>query len=92
MSPLTGVLGEAWQLYKRYAAHFLVISFIIYVPTAIVVGVLNRYAGYAGDGIAWVIDLFATFLLQTALVKAVQDVRDGRVDLDLGQTIKAALP
>ncbi|MBO0808916.1 MAG: hypothetical protein J2P32_11520, partial [Actinobacteria bacterium] len=92
MSPLTGVLGEAWQLYKRYAAHFLVISFIIYVPTAIVVGVLYRYAGYAGSGIAWVIDLFATFLLQTALVKAVQDVRDGRVDMDLGQTIKAALP
>jgi hypothetical protein len=32
------------------------------------------------------------FLLQAALVKAVQDVRDGRVDLSLSQTVQAALP
>ena len=32
------------------------------------------------------------FLLQAALVKAVQDVRDGRVDLDLRETVNAALP
>ena len=27
MSPLSGVLGEAWALYRRYAAHFIAISF-----------------------------------------------------------------
>ena len=32
------------------------------------------------------------FLLQAALVKAVQDVRDGRVDLNFSQTVQAALP
>jgi hypothetical protein len=32
------------------------------------------------------------FLLQAALVKAVQDVRDGRVDLDLRGTLSAAVP
>jgi hypothetical protein len=32
------------------------------------------------------------FLLQAALVTAVQDVRDGRVDLDLRQTVNAAMP
>jgi len=34
----------------------------------------------------------ATYVVQVALVKAVQDVRDGRVDLDLSQTVRAALP
>jgi hypothetical protein len=36
--------------------------------------------------------IIAVFLLQAALVKAVQDVRDGRVDLSVGATFSAALP
>src|SRR6185437_2592556 len=39
-----------------------------------------------------IFSVFGMFLLQAALVKAVQDVRDGRVDLDLRATITAALP
>jgi hypothetical protein len=31
-------------------------------------------------------------VVQASLIKAVQDVRDGRVDLDLSQTVQAALP
>ncbi len=34
MNPLSGVLGEAWTLYKRHAAHFLLISFAIYLVIA----------------------------------------------------------
>ena len=37
-------------------------------------------------------EIFAAFLLQATLVKAVQDVRDGRVDLSLGETVRAATP
>ena len=36
--------------------------------------------------------MVAAFLVQAALVKAVQDVRDGRVDLNLGETVSAVLP
>ena len=39
-----------------------------------------------------IIELAAVFLLQAALVKAVQDVRDGRVDLDLSQTSRPPCP
>jgi len=28
MNPLTGVLAEAWGLYRRFAAHFFAISFV----------------------------------------------------------------
>jgi hypothetical protein len=91
MSPLTGVLTEAWALYRKYAAHFLLIAFVIYLITGIVVGLLSL-GGRAGIGIGALISFIASFVVQTSLIKAVQDVRDGRVDLDLGQTVRAALP
>lgn len=91
MSPLTGVLAEAWDLYRRFAGHFLVISFVIYVITAILVALLSL-GGIAGALIGAVISFAASYVVQASLIKAVQDVRDGRVDLDLGQTVRAAVP
>lgn len=92
MTPLTGVLREAWELYKTYARHFLTISFLLYLGESVIVAVLTRFAGLTGTFTSWIVDLFFMFLLQAALVKAVQDVRDGRVDLDLRATLSAALP
>ena len=92
MSPLSGVLGEAWALYRRYFAHFILISFVITLVIAAITALLAWAAGTVGAFIGIIFSLFGTFLLQAALVKAVQDVRDGRVDLDLSQTVSAALP
>src|SRR3984885_16232006 len=91
MSPLSGVLGEAWSYYRRFAAHFLLIAFVIYVGAAIVAALLGL-AGVIGLFLGWIINVVAPFLVQAALVKAVQDVRDGRVDLNLGETVSAVLP
>jgi hypothetical protein len=91
MSPLSGVLGEAWAFYRRFAAHFLLIAFAIYLVAAIIVLLLSL-AGAVGSFLGAIINLIAAYLVQAALVKAVQDVRDGRVDLDLGETVSAALP
>ena len=91
MSPLSGVLTETWALYRRYAAHFLLIAFVIYLVAAVLVALLSL-AGLFGYFLGEIIELAAVFLLQAALVKAVQDVRDGRVDLSLSQTVQAALP
>src|ERR1700746_3297194 len=91
MSPLTGVLTEAWALYRRFAGHFLLISFVIYVITAILVALLSL-AGVVGVILGAIVSLAATYVLQASLIKAVQDVRDGQVDLDLSQTVQAALP
>ena len=91
MSPLSGVLGEAWGYYRRFAGHFLLIAFVIYVGAAIIAALLGL-AGSFGLFLGWVVSLIAAFLVQAALVKAVQDVRDGRVDLNLGETVSAALP
>jgi hypothetical protein len=91
MSPLSGVLTETWALYRRYAAHFLLISFVIYLVAAVLYALLSL-AGLFGYFLGEIILLTAAFLLQAALVKAVQDVRDGRVDLNLSQTVQAAVP
>jgi len=91
MSPLSGVLTETWALYRKYAAHFLLIAFVIYLIAAVLVALLSL-AGLFGYFLGEIIELTAVFLLQAALVKAVQDVRDGRVDLSFSQTVQAALP
>jgi hypothetical protein len=92
MSPLSGVLSEAWNLYKRHAAHFLVISFVIYLVVAAISALLSALLGTFGGFLGNLISVIGIFLLQAALVKAVQDVRDGRADLDLKQTLAAARP
>ena len=92
MSPLSGVLSEAWALYRRHAAHFILISFAIFLVISVITALLSWALGTVGALIGLIFSVFGTFLLQAALVKAVQDVRDGRVDLDLGQTVSAALP
>ncbi len=92
MSPLSGVLSEAWALYRRHAAHFILISFVIFLVISVITALLSWALGTVGALIGLIFSLFGTFLLQAALVKAVQDVRDGRVDLDLGQTVSAVLP
>ncbi len=93
MSPLSGVLSEAWALYRRHATHFILISFAIYLVIAIINALLSwALGGFFGVAIGWIVSLVGMFLLQAALVTAVQDVRDGRADLDLRETVSAAMP
>jgi hypothetical protein len=92
MNPLSGVLAEAWAFYRRFAAHFLTIAFVLYLVTAIIVALLTVSAGATGYLVAAVIEFIAAFLVQAAMIKAVQDVRDGRADLSIGGTVSAAVP
>src|SRR5215472_5255640 len=91
MSPLNGVLSEAWDLYRRFAGHFLLIAFVIYLITAVLVALLSL-GKIPGAIIGDIISFAATYVVQASLIKAVQDVRDGRVDLDLSETVRAAAP
>lgn len=91
MNPLSGVLGEAWQLYRAHARHLLAIAFVLYVAAAVLTALLSL-AGVIGTLLGSIVELFAAFLLQAALVKAVQDVRDGRADMSISETVSAAVP
>jgi len=90
MNPLSGVLSEAWQYYRKFAGHLLAIAFVIYVVAAIIAALLSL-AGVIGSLLALIVELFAGFLLQAALVKSVQDIRDGRADLSVSETVSAGL-
>jgi hypothetical protein len=92
MNPLSGIIGEAWAMYRAHFQHLLTISFVVYVVAAVLEAVLAGLLGAVGLLLAAVVSIVAAFLLQAALVKAVEDVRDGRVDLNLGATLQAARP
>jgi hypothetical protein len=92
MSPLSGVISESWQLYKAQARHLLTIAFVVYIIAGIISALLQELGGFFGALLGSLVTIIAVFLLQAALVKAVQDVRDGRVDLSVGQTFSAATP
>jgi hypothetical protein len=88
---MDGVLAEAWAMYKAHARHLLSIAFVIYLVAGVIELVL-RLLGWPGAVLAFFVSIIAAFLLQAALVKAVEDVRDGRADLSFGETVEAARP
>ena len=92
MNPLSGVLDEAWRMYRAHWTHLLGIAFVIYLVTAVIVGLLFLGGTFLGFFLGGIVVLFATFLLQATLIKAVQDVRDGRADLSVGETMSSATP
>jgi hypothetical protein len=92
MNPLSGVLDEAWRMYKTFARHLLTIAFVIYLVAAIITAVLALAGGTVGLLLGSLVSVVAAFLLQATLIKAVQDVRDGRADLSINETVNEALP
>src|ERR1700755_2977101 len=78
-------------MYKAFARHLLTIAFVIYVIAAAIEAVLGLL-GIIGSLLAVIVSIVAAFLLQATLIKAVDDVRDGRADLSLSDTVEAARP
>jgi hypothetical protein len=92
VSPTGGVIREAWGHYRTHWRHLLAISFVVYVVVAIIGALLVASLTWVGEILAALVSLVALFWLQGALVKAVDDIRDGRADLSLGDTFAAARP
>ena len=93
-----GVLGEAWRLYTKFFTRFFVVAAIVFLIINLVGALLGKVAGN-GSGvaplvalIATVVSLVGTFWLQGALVYAVDDVRDGRVDSSVGELFERVQP
>ena len=92
MSPTSGVIGEAWGIYKAHWRHLLTLSFVTYLIVAVITALLAAILTWVGALIGAVISLVAVFWLQAALVRAVEDLRDGKADLSLQETFDAAKP
>jgi hypothetical protein len=93
-----GVLGEAWGLYTKFFTRFFTIAIVVYLIVNLVNALIATAFGH-GTGIALllalitvVVSLVGTFWLQGALVYAVDDVRDGRIDTTVGEVFERVRP
>ncbi len=85
------VLQEAWDLYKRFFWRFVLTAAVVYVVLDLVSAIVDR-AGHeslssqlAWSAIALVLSVVGAFWMQGALVEAISDVRDGRIDTTIGE-------
>jgi hypothetical protein len=93
MGPASGVIGEAWGLYKAHWKHLVAISVLVYLAVAVIGLVLRVIFEYwLATTLGILVSFVAVFWLQAALVKAVDDIRNGRADLSLSETFAAARP
>lgn len=90
--PTQGVIREAWSLYKDHWQHLAGIAFVVYLVLGVVSLLLTAALSWVGAILAAVLSLVGVFWLQGALVRAVEDVRDGRVDLSMGETVSGVQP
>jgi hypothetical protein len=92
MNPTEGVISQAWDVYKRHWQHLFSIAFIVYAIVALVSLLLVLVLTWFGAILAAIISLVATFWVQGALIKAVEDVQDGRADFSIGETFQKVRP
>jgi len=85
-------LGGGWDIYKRFWRHLVPIALIVYVIISLIALVLTSIAGVLGAIVSAFVSIAGVFWLQAALVEAVADVRDGRVDLSIGDTLRRTWP
>lgn len=91
-SPTAGVIGEAVQLYRDHWQHLVTIALLVYLAIGLASLVLSAALGVVGAFVAGVLSIIGVFWLQGALVRAVEDVRDGRVDLSIAETFNGVKP
>jgi len=79
-------------MYKAHGRHLMAIAFAFYLLLAAISLVLALLMGEFGAFIGALIAFAGVFWVQGALVTAVEDVRDGRADLTVGDTIAHIRP
>lgn len=79
-------------MYKAHWRHLIPIAFVVYVLISLFALLLVVLLGWFGAFLGALIALAGVFWLQGALVIAIDDVRDGRVDLSIRETLNRVLP
>lgn len=86
------IVREAWELYKAHWRTFVPLALIVYIVLGLISLVFGLLLGWLGLLIGSLASIVGTFWLQGALVEAVQDVRDGKQDLSIGEMFRRVQP
>lgn len=92
------VLGEALDLYQRFFGRFVATAAIVFIVLDLLSAIADRATGTSVTAnllwslIALVFSFVGAFWLQGALIEAVRDVRDGRVDLTIPELDERTRP
>ncbi len=86
------IVREAWELYKGHWRTFVPLALIVYIVLGLITLVFALLLGWLGAIIGALASIVGTFWLQGALVEAVQDVRDGKQDLSIGEMFQRVQP
>jgi hypothetical protein len=86
------VIRVSWEMYKAHWRHFIGIALVFYLIISLLVLVLALLLGWLGLLAGFFITIAGVFWLQGARVVAVEDVRDGRVDLSVRETLARVRP
>ncbi len=86
------VFGDAWGLYKAHWRHLLPIALAVYLLLSVFSVLLAVLLGWLGAIAGAFVSLAGVFWLQGALVVAVEDIRDGRADLSIRETLSRVRP
>jgi hypothetical protein len=93
-----GVLGEAWNLYKRFLGRFFLTALVVFAILDLFSALAAAAAGDSWvSGVIWglvavTIGVVGYFWVQAALVETVHDVRDGRADRRLARPTAPCSP
>jgi hypothetical protein len=79
-------------MYKAHWRHLIPIAFVVYLLISLFALLLVVLLGWFGAFVGALIALAGVFWLQGALVIAIDDVRDGRADLSVRETLNRILP
>jgi hypothetical protein len=85
-------IRDGWEIYKRFWRHLVPIALVISLVVSLIGLALSAAGGALAALAAGIVSIVGVFLIQAALTEAVADVRDGRVDMTLGQTISRTWP
>jgi len=91
MNPTDGVISEAFALYKKHFGHLVVVALILYLAVGVLSVFLVLVFGWFGAILSSILLLITAFLVTAALVEAVADIRDGRADLTVSETLNRGM-
>lgn len=93
------VLDEAWTLYLRFFARFVILGLVVFLIVNLATALLDAAVDRDSSGgillvraVSVGLGLVGMYWLQGALVYAVQDVRDGRFDASTSEVFAQVAP